>query len=226
MNYQLNNVNLIYDVEKEGGTTALKDVSLGLEGKGLIGIKGPSGSGKSSLLYLMAGLKVPTSGNVFYGDIDLSTLSMSKLPALRHRDFGFIFQQHFLINYLTVLENALVPLNINNKNARDKALDFLERLGVVQYANKYPYQLSGGQRQRAAVVRALMNEPKVIFGDEPTAALDHESACQVMGVLSELTNNTMVIIVTHDESLLTNADKLISIKDGHIVSITEREGMV
>jgi len=221
MNYQLNSVNLIYDAEKEGGTTALRDVTLSFDGKGLIGIQGPSGSGKSSLLYTMAGLKRPTSGQVFYGDMDLSTMPVSELASLRRRDFGFIFQQHFLINYMTVLENALVPLNMNNKTVKKKAMDFFERLGIAQYANKYPFQLSGGQRQRAAIVRALMNDPKVIFGDEPTAALDHESAREVMELLSEYTGNTMVVIVTHDEGLLENANRIIYVRDGEIIRQSE-----
>ena len=117
---------------------------------------------------------------------------------------------------MTVLENTLVPLNMNNKAVKKKAMDFLERVGIAQYANKYPHQLSGGQCQRAAIVRALMNNPKVIFGDEPTAALDHESACEVMKLLSEYTDNTMVVIVTHDESLLESADKIICVRDGEI----------
>ncbi len=221
MKYQLNRVNLIYDAEKEGGTAALRDVTLSLKGKGLIGIQGPSGSGKSSLLYTMAGLKTPTSGQVLYGDMDLSTMDMSELASLRRREFGFIFQQHFLINYMTVLENTLVPLNMNNKAVKKKAMDFLERLGIAPYANKYPYQLSGGQRQRVAIVRALMNNPKVIFGDEPTAALDHGSACEVMKLLSEYTDNTMVVIVTHDETLLENADRIIHVMDGEVTSQCE-----
>ena len=225
MNYQLDCVNLVYDAEKDGGTAALRDVTLSLDGKGLIGIQGPSGSGKSSLLYTMAGLKSPTSGRVLYGDMDLSKMSVSALASLRRRDFGFIFQQHFLINYMTVLENTLVPLNMNNKAVKKKAMDFLERVGIAQYANKYPHQLSGGQCQRAAIVRALMNNPKVIFGDEPTAALDHESACEVMKLLSEYTDNTMVVIVTHDESLLESADKIICVRDGEITrQYTPRRG--
>lgn len=219
MDYQINGVNLIYDKEKEGGTKALQDITLSLGGRGIIGIQGPSGSGKSSLLYLMAGLKYPTSGNVFYGNTDLSKLPMPELAMMRRKDFGFIFQQHFLINYLTVLENTLVPLNINNRAVREKAMGFLERLGIVSHANKYPYQLSGGQRQRAAIVRALMNNPKVIFGDEPTAALDHESACDVMALLMEYTDNAMVVIVTHDDSLLENANRIISMRNGRITTI-------
>lgn len=217
MNYQLNHVNLIYDADKNGGTVALRDISLSLDGNGLIGIQGASGSGKSSLLYTMAGLKSPTSGQVLYGDMDLSTMSVSELASLRRRDFGFIFQQHFLINYMTVLENVLVPLNMNNKTVRKKAMTFLDRLGIAQCADKYPYQLSGGQRQRAAIVRALMNNPAVIFGDEPTAALDRESAYEVMKLLSEYTDNAMVVIVTHDESLLENAETILYVRDGEIV---------
>ena len=226
MNYRLNDVNLIYDMNKGSGTAALRDVTLSLDGKGLVGIQGPSGSGKSSLLYTMAGLKSPTSGHVFYGDMDLCSVTISELASLRRREFGFIFQQHFLINYMTVLENTLVPLNINNKKVKEKAMSFLERLGIAQCANKYPYQLSGGQCQRAAIVRALMNDPKVIFGDEPTAALDHESACEVMKLFSEYTENTMVVIVTHDKSLLENADKTISISDGKIISVSNREDVI
>lgn len=219
MSYQLKDVNLVYDMNTEGGTAALRDVTLSLNGKGLVGILGPSGSGKSSLLYTMAGLKHPTSGQVFYGNKDLSVMDSSAMASLRRKEFGFVFQQHFLINYMTVLENTLVPLNLNNRQVRDKAMTLLERLGVDKFANKYPYQLSGGQRQRVAIVRALINDPKVIFGDELTAALDHESAGEVMALLSEYTKNTMVAIVTHDESILKNADTIIHIWDGTISKI-------
>jgi putative ABC transport system ATP-binding protein len=219
MSYQLKDVNLVYDMNTEGGTAALRDVTLSLNGKGLVGILGPSGSGKSSLLYIMAGLKHPTSGQVLYGNKDLSVMDSSAMASLRRKEFGFVFQQHFLINYMTVLENTLVPLNLNNRQVRDKAMTLLERLGVDKFANKYPYQLSGGQRQRVAIVRALINDPKVIFGDELTAALDHESAGEVMALLSEYTKSTMVAIVTHDESIIKNADTIIHIWDGTISKI-------
>lgn len=219
MSYQLKDVNLLYDMNTEGGTAALRDVTLSLKGKGLVGILGPSGSGKSSLLYIMAGLKHPTSGQVFYDNKDLSVMDSSAMASLRRKEFGFVFQQHFLINYMTVLENTLVPLNLNNRQVRDKARTLLERLGVDKFANKYPYQLSGGQRQRVAIVRALINDPKVIFGDELTAALDHESAGEVMALLSEYTKSTMVAVVTHDESILRNADTIIRIWDGTVSKI-------
>ncbi len=219
MSFQLKNVNLVYDMDKEAGTAALKNVNLSLGENGLIGILGPSGSGKSSLLYMMAGLKCPSSGQVFYGNMDYSVMKPPVLASLRRKEFGFIFQQHFLIHYMTVLENIMVPINLNNKPIRDKAMSLLERLGVAQFANKFPYQLSGGQRQKVAIVRALMNDPKVIFGDEPTAALDHASAGEVMALISEYTKNATVIIVTHDESILNNANIIIHVWDGAISKV-------
>ncbi|WP_394921848.1 ABC transporter ATP-binding protein [uncultured Robinsoniella sp.] len=223
MNYKLNNVSLIYDMDKEVKTAALRDVSLSLEDRGMVGIMGPSGSGKSSLLYTMAGLKIPTSGQILYEGKDMTAMDNTVLSNLRRKEFGFIFQQHFLINYMTILENALVPLNLNDRQTRKKAMELLERLGIAKHAGKYPYQLSGGQRQRAAIVRALMNDPKVIFGDEPTAALDHESAMEVMKLLSEYTKNANVVIVTHDRSILKNADTMIHIEDGTIVQMDTKD---
>lgn len=223
MNYKLNNVSLIYDMEKEVKTAALRDVSLSLEDCGMVGIMGPSGSGKSSLLYTMAGLKIPTSGQILYEGKDMTAMDNTALSNLRRKEFGFIFQQHFLINYMTILENALVPLNLNDRQTRKKAMELLERLGIAKHAGKYPYQLSGGQRQRAAIVRALMNDPKVIFGDEPTAALDHESAMEVLKLLSEYTKNANVVIVTHDRSILKNADTMIHIEDGTILQMDTKD---
>lgn len=223
MNYKLNNVSLIYDMEKEVKTAALRDVRLSLEDCGMVGIMGPSGSGKSSLLYTMAGLKIPTSGQILYEGKDMTAMDNTALSNLRRKEFGFIFQQHFLINYMTILENALVPLNLNDRQTRKKAMELLERLGIAKHAGKYPYQLSGGQRQRAAIVRALMNDPKVIFGDEPTAALDHESAMEVMKLLSEYTKNANVVIVTHDRSILKNTDTMIHIEDGTILQMDTKD---
>lgn len=220
MKYRLENVNMIYDMKKDAQTYALKDVNLYVGGNKLVGILGPSGSGKSSLLYLMAGLRRPTLGRVLYNDADFTAMNPSVLAALRRREFGFVFQRHFLINYMTVMENILVPLNVNTKATRGKAMALLERLGIARLADKRPYQLSGGERQRAAVVRALMNGPRVIFGDEPTAALDHKSAGEVMSLLSEYTKNAMVIVVTHDESILQNADTIIRIWDGAITEVS------
>ena len=222
MLFKVENLNLIYDMGKEVQTYALRNINLSLEGNRLIGIMGPSGSGKSSLLYSLAGLKIPSSGTISYKDMKFKELSTSKTTELRRKDFGFIFQRHFLIDYMTVLDNVLTPINDNSTKAKDKALGLLRKLGIQHLADKRPHQLSGGQRQKVAIARALINDPKVIFGDEITASLDHSSAKEVMKLLDEYKNNALVIIVTHDASILENADDIINIWDGSITSIKKR----
>jgi len=222
MLFKVENLNLVYDMGKEVETYALRNINLSLEGNRLVGIMGPSGSGKSSLLYSLAGLKAPSSGTISYSGIKYSELSPSKSTALRKKDFGFIFQRHFLIDYMTILDNVLTPINDNSTKARQKALALLDKLGIKHLADKKPHQLSGGQRQKAAIARALINDPKVIFGDEITASLDHESAKEVMKLLDEYTSNALVIVVTHDASILENADDIINIWDGSITSINKQ----
>lgn len=224
MLFKVENLNLIYDMGKEVQTYALRNINLSLEGNRLVGIMGPSGSGKSSLLYSLAGLKIPSSGTISYKDIKFQELSTSKGAELRRKDFGFIFQRHFLIDYMTVIDNVLTPINDNSMKAKEKALGLLKKLGIAHLAYKKPHQLSGGQRQKAAIARALINDPKVIFGDEITASLDHSSAREVMKLLDEYKSNALVIVVTHDPSILENADDVINIWDGAITSI-EKRGM-
>lgn len=224
MLFKVENLNLIYDMGKEVQTYALRNINLSLEGNRLVGIMGPSGSGKSSLLYSLAGLKIPSSGTISYKEMMFKELSTSKSAELRRRDFGFIFQRHFLIDYMTVIDNVLTPINDNSIKAKQKALGLLKKLGIEHLANKKPYQLSGGQRQKAAIARALINDPKVIFGDEITASLDHTSAREVMKLLDEYKNNALVIVVTHDASILENADDVINIWDGAITTIEKRGG--
>ncbi|MDT8717584.1 ABC transporter ATP-binding protein [Clostridium sp. 19966] len=224
MSFKLEKVNLIYDIGKEVQTYALKDINLTLEGNKLIGIMGPSGSGKSSLLYAMAGFKKPTSGKVFYNNSEYSSLNSSKKCDMRKQDFGFIFQRHFLIDYMTILDNILTPINDDSKEAKVKAMELLEKFKLGHLAKKRPNQLSGGQRQKVAIARALISDPKVIFADEPTAALDHKSAKEVMGFLESFKEDRMIIVVTHDPSILVNADSIINMADGALVSAESREG--
>jgi len=223
MLFKVENLNLIYDIGKEDQTYALRNINLSLEGNRLIGIMGPSGSGKSSLLYSLAGLKIPSSGTISYMDMKFKELSVSKNAKLRRADFGFVFQRHFLIDYMSVIDNVLTPINDNSTKAKEKALGLLGKLGIKHLANKKPHQLSGGQRQKAAIARALINDPKVIFCDEITASLDHSSAREVMKLLDEYKNNALVIVVTHDESILGNADDIINIWDGVIKSVKKSE---
>jgi putative ABC transport system ATP-binding protein len=222
MLFKIENLNLIYDIGKDVQTYALRDINLSLGENRLIGIMGPSGSGKSSLLYALAGLKIPTSGTITYGGRLFKEMSVSESTELRRRDFGFIFQRHFLIDYMTVIDNVLTPVNDNSPKYIEKALSLLDKLGVKHLAYKKPHQLSGGQRQKVAIARALINDPKVIFGDEITAALDHSSASDVMKLLNEYKHNTLIIIVTHDASILEDADDVINIWDGSITSIEKR----
>jgi putative ABC transport system ATP-binding protein len=222
----MENVNLVYDIGREAQTYALKDINLSLDGNRFIGIMGPSGSGKSSLLYAMSGFKIPTSGKVCYEGIDYSKISSSENAVMRRKEFGFIFQRHFLIDYMTVLENVLVPINDDSQEAKEKAVSILDKLGLAHLLNKKPYQLSGGQRQRVAIARALIGDPKVIFADEPTAALDHISALQVMKFLKNYKKDKMIIVVTHDPCILQDANHVINMLDGSIASIDKgREGV-
>ncbi len=224
--FKIEDVNLVYDIGKEVQTYALRNIDLTLPDNGMLGIMGPSGSGKSSLLYVMAGLKLPTSGKVIYNNFHYSNLSPKQASDLRLREFGFIFQRHFLIDYMTVLENVLTPINSDSREAKAKAVELLEKLKIGHLVNKRPFQLSGGQRQRVAIARSLINDPKVILADELTAALDHESAKEVMEFLNEFKRETLIIVVTHDPSILEKADDIINIRDGIITGIESLRGVI
>jgi putative ABC transport system ATP-binding protein len=221
--FEFKNVNLIYDLGKEAVTYALTNINFKHESKGLLGVIGPSGSGKSSMLYLMSGLKTPTSGELFYCGRELTRMTADERAKLRHKEFGFVFQRGYLLEYLSVLDNILVPVNDSAKETKEKAFELLERLGIKKLVGKMPYQLSGGQRQRIAIARALINDPKVIFADEPTAALDHKSAFEVMTLLSEMSKDKLVIVVTHDKSILDSNCEIIGIWDGILDGAKTRE---
>lgn len=215
--FQVNHVSLIYDIEKEEKVCAVNDVTLQLPDKGLIGIIGPSGSGKSSLMYCLSTLKKATSGEILYNGKDYRTLSHAGLEELRREQFGFVFQHHFLIGYMSVLDNVIVAAKGSVAEARERAQELLQALGIrSSELKKKPGQLSGGQRQRCAIARALMNRPEVVFADEPTASLDHENAFRVMHYLQEYAKEHLVLVITHDHSILREADRIIEIWDGEV----------
>ena len=216
---------------REGGGQchALAGVRLGLQGPGFVGIAGPSGSGKSSLLYVLAGLKRPTSGRVLALGHDLARLAPAALCAFRRRHFGFVFQQPFLVHYLTTAENVLVGAVRPDSSARQRAALLLRRLGLGALAGRMPHELSGGQRQRVAAARALMNDPLLLFADEPTAALDHGSGSELMGLLHEYRHaqGALLAVVSHDETVIADADSLVRMWDGRLVRIeSTRDGSV
>lgn len=215
--FQVNHLSLIYDIEKEEKVCAVNDVTLQLPDKGLIGIIGPSGSGKSSLMYCLSTLKKATSGEILYNGKDYRTLNHAGLETLRREQFGFVFQHHFLIGYMSVLDNVVVAAKGSIAEARERAQELLQALGIrSSELKKKPGQLSGGQRQRCAIARALMNRPEVVFADEPTASLDHENAFRVMHYLQEYAKEHLVLVITHDHSILKEADRVIEIWDGEI----------
>ncbi|MBR2750435.1 MAG: ABC transporter ATP-binding protein [Clostridiales bacterium] len=218
--FTLKDATMIYDMDKEEKVYAMKSINATFPDTGLVGIIGPSGSGKSTLMYTMSTLKKLTSGDVSYNGKSLSSISDSEKQNLRRNEFGFVFQRHYLINYMTALDNAIVAANIPVSEAKEKAEKLLLEIGLKKSELKHkPSKLSGGQRQRVAIARAMMNDPKVLFADEPTASLDHENAFMVMERLKEYAKDRLVVVITHDTSIISDADMTIKIWDGKIADV-------
>jgi putative ABC transport system ATP-binding protein len=194
---------------------ACQKIGLQVQPNEFLGILGPSGSGKSSLLYLLSGLKVPTEGDVLFEGQSLVRMSEDRRSRLRLREFGFVFQQPYLLGYLTALENVRIasPSDESDANARE----LLARLGLTEKTHRRPHELSGGERQRVCVARALLGNPKVIFADEPTASLDHKNGEQVVRLLNQHREGGSLVMVTHDRSMLEEADRIVHLVDGSLV---------
>jgi putative ABC transport system ATP-binding protein len=215
------NLTLTY---RDGHTTvdAVKDVSILIEDHQFIGILGPSGSGKSSLLYLLSGLRRATQGEVYLDDRAYGKMPQRERVALRRSEFGFVFQQHFLINYLTVLENVMVAAPVQDKAHVAQAQALLADLGMGDKLHRFPYELSGGERQRVAVARAMIHRPRLIFADEPTGLLDRRTGLQVMALLRGYCQQGSLVAVTHNPELLSEADLVITLRDGQIAGVKDR----
>ena len=202
---------------------ALRDVSLLIEKGDMVVIMGPSGCGKTTLLNCLSGLDAPTSGIVKIEGIPLSQMNDNELSEYRATRMGFVFQSFNLLPVLTALENVELPLlvaGINEKDARLRALSMLSRVDLEEWAHHRPMELSGGQQQRVAIARALISRPAIIWADEPTGNLDSAGADQITALLKTLNkaNRQTFVIVTHDPSVAKTADRLISMKDGAILS--------
>jgi putative ABC transport system ATP-binding protein len=197
---------------------AVDTVSLSVEQGSFIGLIGPSGSGKSSLMYLLSGLKRPTKGTVAFDGQDYRQISTPGLMQLRRQRFGFVFQQHFLINYLTTLENVMVGAVKRNHDVVAYAQELLRRVGLGDKLRQRPYQLSLGERQRVAVARALVHRPAIVFADEPTASLDQTTGREVINLLVDYRTRSggSVVVVTHDPAMLTGADRVLQMRDGRL----------
>ena len=208
------------------GVTLVADASLKVERGEFIAITGPSGSGKSSLLYLLGLLDRPTEGRVLLEGRDTASLSAAELANLRLARLGFVFQFHFLLPEFSTLDNVLIPIRrlgrLKDAAARAQAMKLLEALGMAEAAAKLPEQLSGGMRQRAAIARALANDPAIILADEPTGNLDTRNAAAVFDIFARLAaeEGRAILVVTHDAELAKRANRRVHLVDGRIVSDT------
>ena len=203
-------------------TEVLKGVSLQVCAGETTAVVGPSGCGKSTLLYLLGLLDRPESGKIFLNNSEVSGSSDQERTALRNSSIGFIFQFHFLIKELTAIENVALPLRksgINKKEAQERSLAVLEKLGLGSKSERFANKLSGGEQQRVAIARAMVNSPSLILADEPTGNLDTENSENVFEVIQELaeSENLGVLIVTHNSELASKTNKLIRMKDGIII---------
>ena len=220
-------VELVRRIEGTITHTLVNGIDLAVNKGEFVAITGPSGSGKSSLLYLLGLLDAPSEGEVIICGQPTSTLSESDRADVRLTKCGFVFQFHFLLPEFTSLDNVLLPMRaaglMSEPDMRERGLALLGSLGLEEHAHKRPSQLSGGQRQRVAIARALSNRPEIIIADEPTGALDTKSTEQVFSILRDIADQGQtVVVVTHDPALAARADRRIHIVDGKIAEITER----
>ena len=191
---------------------ALENINLEIKSGEFIAIIGESGSGKSTLLSILSTLLKPTSGDIIYENTNYKDIK--NIDDFRKNNIGFIFQFHYLINYLSVKENINLA---NEKASKEEIFDLLKLLGIENLLDKYPNEISGGQRQRVAIARALINNPKIIFADEPTGNLDSKNSLNVFELFKTFANKgTTIIVATHDKSLAELANKIYEVKDGKI----------
>jgi len=206
----------------EAAAKALKDVHLSIEQGELVAITGPSGCGKTTLLHILAGIESIDSGEVWIGGTPLHSTSDEKIAQLRLSKMGFVFQTYHLVPVLNAWENTALPLiasGMSTADAKSRALEALKEVGLSDKAKRYPSQLSGGQNQRIAIARALVGKPDIIWADEPTGALDTDTASHIIGLLEMLNRHhgTTIVFVTHDLSIAARADRNIRMQNGRIV---------
>lgn len=201
--------------------TVLDSVSLCVDEGEFLVIKGESGSGKSTLLSILSGLDRPDTGRILLVGRDITELSEEDLAPVRNTTFGFVFQSFHLIPSLTAIENVMFPAELRgDPNARAKANMLLEQVGLSGRSASFPHQLSGGEKQRCAICRALVNEPQILFADEPTGNLDLANGRTVMDLLRELhrERRTTLVLVTHSLEIAQTADRVVTLRDGRIVA--------
>ena len=219
---KLNKVSKVFKVGEEN-FTALHEVSLEIESGAFMSFVGPSGSGKTTLLNLIGGLDVPTSGDIYFKESGLSSMSRQQMAQYRRENIGFIFQTYNLLPVYSVYENVLFPLLLKGskeKNVRDRVMDIVEKVGLSDQSKKRPSQLSGGQCQRVAIARALGKDPTLILADEPTANLDTENSLQILELMRELNRQykAAVVFSTHDEKVTRFIRREVKLEDGRVLA--------
>jgi putative ABC transport system ATP-binding protein len=200
-------------------TNALNGVNLNIENGEFVGVMGPSGSGKTTLLNILSGIDKPTSGIIEIGGKNISSLSKDELALFRRQKLGFVFQEFNLLDSLTLKENVMLPMILDKKKAASmetKAKEIMSLFEIYEIADKYPYNVSGGQQQRAAVCRALVNDPAIVYADEPTGNLDSKSSKAVMKCFQKMNQeaNCTMLMVTHDAFAASYCKRVVFIKDG------------
>ena len=220
----MNNIMIIKDLSKTfGKVEAVKNVSFKVRKGEFLAIQGHSGSGKTTLLSLLAGLEKISKGKILFNEIDLIKMSEDELALFRRENIGIVFQSFNLIQTLNVVENIALPLfptETNKEDMIEKAGKIAMDVGLSHRLTHYPNELSGGEQQRVAIARALINNPKLIFADEPTGNLDSKTGKEIMKLLKELNKekNLTLIIITHDNEIAKNSDRIIKLKDGEIIN--------
>lgn len=223
---EMKNLRKVYQMGKVS-LEALKGISLNVEPGEFVSIMGPSGSGKSTLMNIIGCLDTPTDGSYFFEEKNVAGFSFDQLSSIRNRKIGFVFQNFNLLPYATAYENVELPMLFNGKpgkKRRQRVLELLEMVGLVDWQGHRPTELSGGQQQRVAIARALVNNPSIILADEPTGNLDSKSGAEVMAILQWLNRyrRITVVLVTHDPRIAQHTNRIIHLYDG---LITEEEAI-
>ena len=218
----LNGVSKVFKVGDEN-FTALSNINLEIQSGAFMSFVGPSGSGKTTLLNLIGGLDIPTTGDLFFRNIKLSSMSRNQMAQYRRENIGFIFQTYNLLPVYSVYENVLFPLLLNGskeKDVRDRVMNIVNKVGLSDQIKKRPSQLSGGQCQRVAIARALVKDPLLILADEPTANLDSKNSLQILELMSDLNKQykAAVVFSTHDEKVTRYVRREVGLEDGKIIS--------
>jgi len=205
----------------DAAVLALRDVSFEIETGEFVGVMGESGSGKSTLLSIMGAMNAPSSGNFWVDDIDIYNLKQEQQADFRREFLGFVFQSFYLVSYLTVIENVMLPLAIVKASAKQKramAEEALACVGLANKADRLPNQISGGEKERVAIARAIVNEPPILLADEPTGNLDTKTSAEIMELLLRLNSDGMTIVmVTHSLQCAQFARRILRVADGRLI---------